>query len=447
MATKSKSYYGWSVVAAAWLAMFSLFGYRSTFAVLKIPMLQELASYNIGFSESTLTGGYSLMMMIYAVTAFFCGYILDKWGAKPVYAAGAVFGALGFVTTSTIKSVILYYLCFSLLAGLATGMLWVSSTVSIRKWFIGKEYGAKFGLAFMGAPVAQIVMTKIAQWRMAQDPGNAGAWRSAMLILGIVIGILLVASTLLAKKAPEAYGHTSFGELPAPEEDTAGTAPAPSLTLGQIFSTYPIWGTILVFLTSMLAEFLIWSQVVTYWTKGLSWEKGEATNLYIFIGIFGIFTMPLVGKFSDLVVSKSVNEPQGRKRMLIFGPGVGAVACLMLLIMGKSFAIGLICCLMFAIYWAVVPGGSAGYAGSVYGKATFGKVWGLATLVVMGIGPAVGPMIGAWFLEAKNYPGLVYFALASFCASALLASTLPQSVKRPASKAKPTPAIGRPVAH
>ena len=35
--TKTR-YYGWSVVFASWLAVFCLFGYRATFAILKGPM-------------------------------------------------------------------------------------------------------------------------------------------------------------------------------------------------------------------------------------------------------------------------------------------------------------------------------------------------------------------------------------------------------------------------
>lgn len=34
--------YGWSVVAASWLALFCLFGYRATFAILKVPMSADM---------------------------------------------------------------------------------------------------------------------------------------------------------------------------------------------------------------------------------------------------------------------------------------------------------------------------------------------------------------------------------------------------------------------
>ena len=46
----------------------------------------------MGWSTAQVTLGYSLMMVVYAVTAYFSGMILDKWGTKPVYAIAAVFG-------------------------------------------------------------------------------------------------------------------------------------------------------------------------------------------------------------------------------------------------------------------------------------------------------------------------------------------------------------------
>lgn len=56
----------------------SLFGYRATFAILKGPM-----AITLGWSASQVTLGYSLMRVFYAVTAYFSGMILDKWGTKP----------------------------------------------------------------------------------------------------------------------------------------------------------------------------------------------------------------------------------------------------------------------------------------------------------------------------------------------------------------------------
>jgi MFS family permease len=96
--TKAR-YYGWSVVFASWLAVFCLFGYRPTFAILEGPM-----AITLGWTAEQVTLGFSLMMVFYAVVAYFSGMMLDKWGTKPVYAVAAVFGCLGFMLTARVDN-------------------------------------------------------------------------------------------------------------------------------------------------------------------------------------------------------------------------------------------------------------------------------------------------------------------------------------------------------
>ena len=94
MDAKKTSYF---VVVAAWLAVFCLFGYRSTFAILAGPMSQTM-----GWTGAQVSLGYSLMMSIYAITAFFSGMILDKWGMIKtcLYYCRQFFVMLGFLSDS-----------------------------------------------------------------------------------------------------------------------------------------------------------------------------------------------------------------------------------------------------------------------------------------------------------------------------------------------------------
>jgi len=407
----------YSVIAASFLAVFCLFGYRATFAVLSGPMASTMK-----WTGAEVSLGYSLMMTIYAITAFFSGMIIDKWGTKPVYAIAAVFGMLGFWLTSRVESLFAYYACYAVFAGIGTGMLWVSSTISVRKWFVGKFYAKMWGIAFAGAPLAQVLLSLGVKPLLVQ---NAAQWRDAMNYLAwITLGLLLVAA-MLAKKNPEQYGITPFGAMPAAPGAVA--KPEHIWNVGEAFGTPAIWGAVLAFLTSMVAEFLIWTQVVRYWTKDLSMSLDSATNLYVAIGIAGIFTMPLMGIVADKVVGHLGNEVKGRKAMLVFAPLVGVAACTLLLNMtAQSTVLGIVVCILFATYWAIEPGGVVGYSGAVYGRVSLGKIWGTATLIVMGIGPALGSFMGGYLADTSgNFTASIQFAMASFAISAAVAFFLP----------------------
>lgn len=419
---------GYSVIAASFLAVFCLFGYRATFAVLSGPMAATMK-----WTGAEVSLGYSLMMTIYAITAFFSGMIIDRWGTKPVYAIAAVFAMLGFWLTSRVESLFAYYACYAVFAGIGTGMLWVSSTISVRKWYVGKFYAKMWGIAFAGAPLAQVLLSLGVKPLLVQ---NAAQWRDAMNYLAwIVLGLLLIAA-MLAKKNPEQYNITPFGAMPA--APGAAAKPEHIWSVGEAFGTTAIWGAIFAFMGCMVGEFLIWTQVVRYWTKDLTMSLDAATNLYVFIGIAGIFTMPLMGIVADKVVVHMGNEVKGRKAMLIFAPLVGVAACILLLNMtATSTVLGVIVCILFATYWAIEPGGVVGYAGSVYGRVSLGKIWGTATLIVMGIGPALGSFMGGYLADTSgNFSASIKFAMGAFVFSAVIAFFLPMTATSKAAVAQ-----------
>lgn len=420
MNAKNTSY---CVVASAWLAVFCLFGYRATFAIFSGPMAQTM-----NWTGAEVSLGYSIMMTIYATTAFFSGMILDKWGTKPVYAIAAVFCMLGFYLTAHVESLMAYYVAYATCAGIGTGMLWVSSTISVRKWFVGGSYATMWGIAFAGAPMAQVLLSLGVKPMLVE---SAGQWREAMTILSWIFLALLIVAALLAKKNPEQYGFQAFGE--APQDPNKKPVAEYIWSIKDAFATYPLWASIIAFMACVCGEFLIWTQVVRYWTKDLQMPLSLATNLYVIIGVAGIFTMPILGIISDKVVKFYGDEIKGRKTMLIAAPIIGAIACVLLLMMGKdSIFLGGIVCVLFAIYWAIEPGGVVGYAGAIYGRVSLGKLWGLATWIIMGIGPALGSYMGGHLADATgNFVASIQFAMGAFLVSLVAALSMPRSVKIP----------------
>lgn len=143
--------------------------------------------------------------------------------------------------------------------------------------------------------------------------------------------------------------------------------------------------------------------------------------------------MPLLGIVADKVVRYYGNEVKGRKAMLLLAPSIGIIACILLLMMNsESIILAGVVCVMFAIYWAIEPGGVVGYAGSIYGNKSLGKLWGLSTWIIMGIGPALGSFMGGYLADTTgNFMASIQFAMGAFVFALAVTATMPLSYKNP----------------
>lgn len=407
---EKRKLYGYLTIGAAFLAVFTLFGYRSSFSVLLEPMSDDM-----GWTIGETTAGYGLMMMVYGVAAYLSGEIVDRWGVRYAYALGAIFGGLGFALSSMVNSYIHYLASYAIFGGIGTGMCWVTSTASVRKWYPGAKYATYWGIAFLGAPVAQVLMSLGASEFILRM-----GWRYAMRVLALVVFLVMVIATIISKREPESYGiHISKQRF---REDAQKFWP--TLTA---FRTWSALGITFAFFTAMMAEFTIWSQAVNYWEQSGGLSLRGATFLYILIGVFGLVTMPVMGRLQDKLVSISDSEAKGRKKILVIAPIVGIIACILMIITSRALIAGVVASLSFAIYWACEPGGAAGYVGAVFGKRNMGHIWGFATLWAMSLGPFFGTILGSRIYDVTGiYDHTILFAMFFFFVSALIAWTLPE---------------------
>lgn len=419
--------YGIHVVIAAFMAYFVFFGYRSSFSVLLTPMTTDM-----GWDVARVTLGYSIMMIIYAITSYFSGVIFNKFGPKFCFGIATVTAFLGYFVTSRAHNYFAYLIPYTIFAGVATAMLFVPATSSVRSWHVGSAYGRAFGFAQSGACVAQVILTLgLKAALLTMD------WRFAMTMLAFVSAGLLLVATIVTKKPPKTYGMEPVGEIVAP----AGGAPAPQAlwTVKEAFSTYALWGTIACFFCACFSEFLIWSQLVSYWVKDVELSMSTSTNLYAFIGFLGIIFAPTLGAFSDRYAQKLGDEAAARRNLMIIAPSVGIVAMLFLINGESGLALSIIAAVLFPVYWMMMPAQVTGYIGAIFGRASFPQIWGLATLIIMGIGPAAGSYLGAkLYVIYGSYRISFIMATVMFLLSALFALSLPRKFEQ---KAQGSPGV------
>lgn len=207
MSSDERIYYGWRIVAVAFLTHCLNVGcVFYSLGVFFMPMIEEF-----GWTRAQLSWGFSLLSIVSALWSPFVGRIVDRYGPRPSQLFGVVVLGASFMLLSTVHSLVQYYVLMALLVSLGSTALGpIPGNSAVAGWFIRRR-GRAFGFATAGLSMGGVVFVPLAQ-ALIEHRG----WRQAFVALGaVVIGAGVVPIALVMRRPP--------GELPAEEQLPAGS--------------------------------------------------------------------------------------------------------------------------------------------------------------------------------------------------------------------------------
>ncbi len=181
----------WSVVGAAFLAMFTVFGVAYSFGAFLLPMSEAL-----GAGRGATAGVFSLTTVALFGLGALTGPAVDRFGPRPVVLAGALALGLGLVLTSRATTLWHAYLGHGLGVGLGVACSYVPLVAVVGGWFTRRRTLA-VGIAVSGIGLGTLLVAPLA----AELIGRYG-WRDAYLLLAAVSTVVLVGCALLVRPAP-----------------------------------------------------------------------------------------------------------------------------------------------------------------------------------------------------------------------------------------------------
>jgi len=376
-------YWGWFVVAGAFLVLSINYGARYCFGVFVKPMA---ADYQ--WSRSVISLGASLNMLVYSVCAIYIGRLLDKMAPRWIITCGALLATLSLILTSFVKTPMQFYLVYGLLLGAGSACMGVVVTnPSVSKWFIRKR-GLAIGITTMGISFGTILLTPAAGF-LVKDYG----WQSGFLFLGAVTFIVGVSLSqlLLGKTHPEAYGM-----LPDGEKDPAlvvkiqpESHQTTRLTVSRILTDRRFWILGGSFGMAVMALMSIFVHQVAYALDNQI-EKVAAASSLGAIGLAGFCGQFFFGWLSDRIKDAKYGASLG-----LFMMAVG-----MLILLDATTAKRL-------YFYSIIFGFGYGSLAPMmpiltadrFGRHIMGSVYGLLTFLI-GMGGAVGPILGGVIFDA-----------------------------------------------
>ena len=181
----------WLILVAAVVTNIAL-GAGYMWSLFYGPLQAELA-----FSPN-ISWAYSLSFAMVPIAMIYFGPKVDEMGGKKiVFLAGLLFGG-GMILSGLIKKEWMLYITYGLITGFGIGTGYGTATATSTKWFPDKK-GLAGGLTAAGFGSGSLVLTPIVQ-PMIESRGI----QSTFIIMGIALGLVIIAASFFMLKAPVA---------------------------------------------------------------------------------------------------------------------------------------------------------------------------------------------------------------------------------------------------
>lgn len=199
---KQPVFYGWVILGAACLVMFTGTGTMFSFGVFLKPIQQEF-----GWPRAAVSGTFAINWVVLGISAFLFGALSDRSTRLVVLIGSLAFGA-GLFLAAHVTALWQLYVTFGALPGMATGAFYVPLIALATRWFV-KRRGLAVGIVSGGAGFGMVIVPRLARWLM-----ELYGLRPTLTILGLVGVSVMVPMAWLVRTSPADLGMQPYGVVP-----------------------------------------------------------------------------------------------------------------------------------------------------------------------------------------------------------------------------------------
>lgn len=404
----SRLFYGWRMIAigAAVRVLgggFHLYG----FTVFFLPLSRDL-----GLSRAATSLAFSLARAEGALEGPVAGYMLDRFGPRPVMLAGILFSGVGYMLLSGVDSYLSFMLVYLGVISLAFGAGFMHAPmIMANTWFIRRRalamtlVSASVGVG--GALLTPILSMAIQTW----------GWRVGAFFAGLGILAIGVPLASLVQRSPESMGLEPDGDLTgkpghSPESSDKGHERPDreklDFTPAEAIRTPAFWMFIFatMFRVAGLATMMVHFIPIMVW-KGLSEPRAA-----LMVGTLALLNLPchlLLGWLADFV-----NKPKLMGISMLTATGT-----LFFVILGEEEWCLWIFTVLFTTVESIFPIGWA-TVGDFFGRKHFGTIRGTMSFFYMWGSVAAPVIAGAIYDRCETYEPMLWVIVLLFLMSACL---------------------------
>jgi MFS family permease len=406
----SRIFYGWRMVGL--VSAIRIIGgglHQFGFTVFFLPISQDL-----GLSRAATSLAFSLSRAEGALEAPLVGYLIDRYGPRPILVTAVVLAGIGYILLSWVNSytsfmiVYLGVICLAFVAGFIH-----SPMVVANNWFI-RQRARAMTVVSAAVPIGGALISPL----LALGVASMG-WRWAAFVSGCIFLLVCLPLSFKLKRSPETMGLLPDGDV-APVEgtislsDTTNRSARADFTSRQAMKTWVFW----LLVVSMTARVTCYSAATVHFIPLMVWKGLSEAVAASLLGVFA--SANLLAHFILGSIADRVNKP---KLLAIchFLPALSVAA----LLSGSDYwqlwfftIVFILLDASFPIVWATV--------GDFFGRRHFATVRGSMSFFYMW-GSVAGPVLaGAIYDQTESYLTVLWIWLGLLTFATLLVLSLIQ---------------------
>jgi sugar phosphate permease len=400
-------YYGWRMVAVGCAVRllgggFHLYG----FTVFFLPITQEL-----GLSRAATSLAFSLARAEGAIEGPFAGYLIDRFGPRPMIMIAVTLSGLGYMLLATVHS---YYAFLAVYLGVislafSAGFMH-SPMVLANSWFIRRRAMA-MTLISSAISLGGVLITPL----LALSVHTFG-WRYGAFLAGVGLILLGLPLALPVRRSPESMGLLPDGDLPdqpppinrsrsrrssAPHEQSER-----SFDVWQAMRTSAFWLIILATIGRVAA----FNTITVHFIPIMVWKGVSEQRAAAMLATMALASLPthlLLGWLADFM---------SKPRLMAVSMLIGTVSVFLLAYGEAEWNLWLFT-VLFTVVEAVFPVGWA-TVGDFFGRKYFGTIRGTMSAFYLW-GAALGPVLaGAIYDRYQSYGPMMSILVSLFLIAA-----------------------------
>jgi sugar phosphate permease len=381
------------------------------FTVFFLPITQELE-----LSRAATSLAFSLARIEGAIEGPFTGYLIDRFGPRPIILFGVLMSGCGYMLLSTVHGYYAFLVVYLGVISLSFSAGFMHSPMALaNSWFIRRRALAmtliSSAIGMGGTLITPLLALSV----------HALGWRQGAFLAGLGLILVGIPLGLFVRRSPESMGFLPDGELKdhacrehatSRSSETPTQAPEVNFSIWDAMRTAAFWMIVL----ATVARVTAYNAITVHFIPMLVWKGVSEQRAAAMLATFALMSLPshlLLGWMADFV-----NKP----RLMGVSMLVGTVSLVLLAYGEGEWSLWLFT-FLFTFVESIFPVGWA-TVGDFFGRKSFATIRGTMSSFYLW-GAALGPIAAGWTYDRyQSYEAIMSVLIGLFVTAACLYALL-----------------------